>query len=483
MSYAKEVIMVNKSTLVILLLLTVFLQSMYFIIGQAEISLAENRALAVFKPFNIQNFVKGDFQDELEQALKDQVFKRQFMIETVNLIKSENRKYVNYALDLYKNNIFLADGETQEYNTEIIDNATSGTSATASNSSTTYQSSTSKSTTAKPTATVPKSTTVPSASSSTFKNWLVPVGNIYSMNDTDYLTRYPLLENTAYMQSIRIKGNQIKEMMSRHPAVKVYAYYLTKSEDLDWFNQSEKIKSFDYAAYVKANLSANVRFEKMVFTNMNEYMLASNKTDHHWNNQGSDRGYTEIYKMISQDFKLSDMKKPIKELDFNGLEWLGSKSGESGVKVTADKFKAYEYDLGPYQAYLGDEQKEIGDMQRYKYGDINRSASVDHYSKYYGSGEEGTSVKYVFNSNKYNLLLISDSNNKPLRRVLASHFNTTVILDYRALQKYDIDQVINTNKIDIVLFAAQCKYWADTNIAKINNGVLYTFKGYPVIRD
>lgn len=303
---------------------------------------------------------------------------------------------------------------------------------------------------------------------------LEPAGEMYRIKGTDYLVEYPLIEKTASKHAIDNKAYQIGEMLKRHPHLKVYAYYVTKAQNLNWFDRSENLTSFDYIGYLASNLPNEVRFDYLKFVDLDDYMAKSFKTDHHWNYQGSYQGYIDIYRMMSRDFNLSPLKEPVGVLDFSefgGAKFIGSYGGKSGgTRNEPDDFVAYEFDLAEYESYYGDEVKDLGMMNEYKQGNFKKELTTDHYTQYYGGFESQALIRHVFEGNDLNLLFIGDSNNRAIRRVIASHFHTTLFVEYRYLEKTDLDQLIKDYNIDCVLIMGQDRYWQDNR---------YVFKNYP----
>lgn len=474
--------MKTKMPVMIIFAVTALILAAYVVQEPKRISDAEGRMLTVFSDIKIGEFVNGSMQDHFEDALKDQIVQRRMMIETVNAWKGFSRKQYNAAvaqINKVKNAataLFPTPEESEPAGLPPIRIASRQDIATGSKDNTDERSR-GDSIVHETEVDVDENDAELSTGGSGYK--LEPVGDRYRIQGTDYLTLYPWMENEAYKKAIRVKTNQINEMAERFPHVRIYVYYMTKAEDLNWFNESEQITNFDYADYVRSRLTDQVTFKKLIFSNLEDYMEASYKTDHHYNHKGAHRVYTEIHEMISQDFDLSPVKEPIKEHDFGNLQWIGSTGKSAGVKVNPDVFQAYEYDLGNYKSYLNNEPFSSNRLTSYLQGNIARSPSKDQYALFYASTSRHL-VKHEFDGNEHNILFITDSNNRPMRDVLASHFKTMYMLEYTAMNDYDLDNIIKQNDIDIVLIAAQNRYWTDENIHRINNGKPYLFKGYPV---
>ena len=195
--------------------------------------------------------------------------------------------------------------------------------------------------------------------------------------------------------------------------------------------------------------------------------------------------------MLSKDIDLGDMKSP-KSLNKNSItydyKYLGSYGQILGdlYKGGYDEFSFYEYDLPSRSTYIIDSNlkeikaTKIGLMDEYINGDIDKDIGKDHYINMYGtakdeSGNSYADTDYSFviknnNSNKENLLMISDSYGRAIRDVLASQFNTTVYIDYRVLNKVPIDYLIEKYNITTILMNSNKTMWG-------NNEYFFTFRG------
>ncbi len=315
-----------------------------------------------------------------------------------------------------------------------------------------------------PTATAPKP-------SGDFEYWLVPDANIYRINGTNYLAYYPTLEKSTIKSDVRTRANQINEMAARHPDVKVYAYYITKTEDLDWFDESEGIKAFDYYHYMTSFFTDAIGFDKLDIETFADLEKMAYMTDHHWNHKGVQQGYEDTMKLLSVDFDLPPVKIPLEELDFGKkLTWLGSKFRKSGgiKNVDPDSFLAYKYDLGQYETYVSGVKTNIGRTSLYESGNAPLGNSTDHYDAYYGGHTD--LVEYEFPGNKYNCLMIGDSNCFPIRKLIASHFTKLYYIDKYVLSNYAIDDFIKDNDINAVVFMGQLDLFEKR---------AYQLQGYP----
>ncbi len=282
---------------------------------------------------------------------------------------------------------------------------------------------------------------------------------LYRINDSNWLTNdirsnydntTALLTNTA---------NRLKGIRSAHPELKIYSYYITRIGDCDWFGDSVQV--YDYASFYASQLSGSgIAFDRFELPDFDYYKETGYKTDFHANYKGSDTIYGDVYDLFAADFTLSPRRQPVKEMDFENLYFVGdllsadAYSAHSFTEDEMDIFKAYRYDVGPYTSYVDDQQMVLGLEEEYAAGQIQRDPHAGHQFIYYG-GQTGV-VRFEFNQpDKPNLLMVSDSQGRPSRVCIASHFNTTVYIDAKQWQNDDIDKLIEDYDIDAMLLIGQ----------------------------
>ena len=315
------------------------------------------------------------------------------------------------------------------------------------------------------------------------------IGQYELIDDTEYLTIFP--EVNKFDEKVLDKRKKQITYIHDKYNLNMYVYYVTQAYDTSWFDSYIGIKSADHYEEIKNILPNYIKTDYLVYEDLYDYMNIHYKTDHHWNHEGAKRGYESIYKMLSKDIDLGDMKSP-KSLNKNSItydyKYLGSYGQILGdlYKGGYDEFSFYEYDLPSRSTYIIDSNlkeikaTKIGLMDEYINGDIDKDIGKDHYINMYGtakdeSGNSYADTDYSFviknnNSNKENLLMISDSYGRAIRDVLASHFNTTVYIDYRVLNKVPIDYLIEKYNITTILMNSNKTMWG-------NNEYFFTFRG------
>ncbi|HWP51830.1 MAG TPA: hypothetical protein VN626_09055 [Clostridia bacterium] len=303
-----------------------------------------------------------------------------------------------------------------------------------------------------------------------FDNWqsLTPWGTVYRMNDTDWLTGFPYRRDEQAVTSYQCKAAEINRFAQQHPSAKIYVYYCSRAEDMSWFDLAEQTSSFSYSRLLEQNLDENIRFDKMKFADFSEYTRLMYKTDHHWNNLGARKGYTDLLCMLSEDFPLGAACPIGYTQDFGALKWCGSRARESALSVEPsgmDDFVVDRYMLNTHRMFFGDNEMAIGLEQAYDAGEINRDPSFDQYLNYFGF--ESKPIRLEFPIRKYNLLIVGDSFARAVRQPLASHFSTTVFINFRILEQVDLSAMLDEYDINAVLFMGQQDAWSGYFLEKV----------------
>ena len=171
-------------------------------------------------------------------------------------------------------------------------------------------------------------------------------------------------------------------------------------------------------------------------------------TDHHWKNTGSYRGYREVLKLLGCDeTPLQPRSERVLSDRFYGSYARGD------LSCYNDKFKVYEFDFPAMECRVdGYESENYGNQEYYLAGNM----PVEAYGKFYGldNGE----VFYSTNRpERENLLIIGDSYDNAIIRLLATHFNNTYSVDPRTYEVYlykpfSLEYYIEICEADKVLF-------------------------------
>ena len=305
------------------------------------------------------------------------------------------------------------------------------------------------------------------------------IGSYEEIEDTGYITLFP---DTAPLEPaiVEKRVEQIEKIHTEYPDVKIYTYYVTQAYDMPWFDDYIGMKVADHYKEISDAIPDYVNGGKLVYEDLDDYMNIHYKTDHHMNHRGADRCYRDIYGMMSRDMELGPMRKILSENDMSreyGIAYRGSYGQALGKLYDGyDDFSFYTYDLPGRETAVIDPStmkeipvERIGLYDDYLKGEFSKNPDADHYILMYGTavGKDGktyddNAFPYVIRNsrgNGKNLLITGDSYDRVIRDPLASHFDTTVYLDYRLLSSVPIDTIIETYDIDVVLISSHTRMW------------------------
>ncbi len=310
----------------------------------------------------------------------------------------------------------------------------------------------------------------------------------YRINDTDYVGKAPITQELVYEDegALDLSITHLKMLHFKYPDIKMYTYFVRQACDTPWFDDFLGTPSYDRFEFVTRYLPEYIKYDQFIFNDFEEYKEVAFASDHHWNYNGTRRGYEDIYAMMAEDLNLSPIKEPIKTWNFSelfGVKFYGSYAQKllSAYEVY-DDFIVHEYDLGERDCYAINPDKtsqetpiRLALWDEYKVGKIDQKAYYDHYINFYGTSTDLKNPKKTYaDSNRiyrienksddveHKLLWIGDSTQRSIRDVLATHFKTVIYIDYRIMNKVEIDKIIDKYEIDTLLIGSLPQsYWYD----------------------
>lgn len=317
------------------------------------------------------------------------------------------------------------------------------------------------------------------------------IGNYELIEDTGYITVRPSIDPMD-PGTVQQRISQLERLHANYPDLLMYTYFVSQAFDMPWFNDCIGATAADHYQEIEDAVPDYIRCGHLVYRDLDDYMNIHYKTDHHWNDRGADRGYQDIYSMMSRDISLSDLRRPTAENQVSktyDFKYLGSYGRSLGELYDGgyDEFSFFDYALPQREAAVIDPDtleelavSKIGLYDEYRHGEINKSIGTDHFIAMYGTAKDSAGKSYsdgvypfVIRSsegNGLNLLITGDSYDRAIRDALASHFDTTVYLDYRTLSKVPIDDIIERYHIDVMLISSHTSMWDSEEY-------FFTFKG------
>lgn len=257
-------------------------------------------------------------------------------------------------------------------------------------------------------------------------------------------------------EQFNAKAENYNSLFKAYPEIDFYAYYIEKDTDIN-FETGEKINADDYLfSLLDLDDSRKRSFEIESFQEFSDYFY---KTDHHWNYKGSYKAYLDVVNLLQAEGEPIEKGKEV----LISNEFMGSKAKASGSNVVTEPFYAYEFDFPAFQSIAGETKGNYG-MQE----DYISSSPVDSisYSGFYG-GDDGEIIFDSGNTDRDNILIIGESYDNAILKLLATHYNKTHSIDLRNYEHingspFDFRQYVEFNDIDKVLFIGNIDFYHST---------------------
>ena len=259
----------------------------------------------------------------------------------------------------------------------------------------------------------------------------------------DCLVTYPYGEER--MAALEHAAENYNRVFASRPEVEFFMYYVEREMDIN-FATGEK-PGFSRHFFELLNLPADNK-DAFSIDSFEQYYETFYRTDHHWNNIGSYQAYTELHKLLRcEDAPLCPTGERALGGKFNGSYARGD------LSCYEEQFNAYSFDFPVMECRVdGNEIDNYGSQDYYLAVDM----PMVSYGKFYG-GDNGEVFYSSNRPERENLLIIGDSYDNALIRLIATHFNDTYAVDPRDYEIYmhkpfSLDYYIDSFGVDKVLF-------------------------------
>ena len=256
-------------------------------------------------------------------------------------------------------------------------------------------------------------------------------------------------------RQFQVKADNYNEIFEKYPNIEFYAYYIEKDTDMN-FESGEKIHADEYLFSI-LNLD-DCRTRSFKIENFQEFSDYFYKTDHHWKHTGAYVAYKDIVELLGCE------EEPIKagKEVLISKEFMGSHSSTAGSKIISEPFYAYEFKFPKFKKITGSQNDGDYGLQE----DLIATAPVTSisYGQFYGS-DDGKLIFDTGKTNLDNILVIGNSYDNAILKLLATHFNKTHSIDLRNYEhfegrKFNFQQYVEENSIDKVLFVGNIDFYA-----------------------
>ncbi len=241
-------------------------------------------------------------------------------------------------------------------------------------------------------------------------------------------------------------------MFKKYSDKDFYIYYIEKDTDIN-FETGEKLGAFEY---LKNGL--NLPDEKMSAFKVDNFKdFAENfyRTDHHWKAAGSYKGYLEVIRLLGKEGALSPEGEYTLPEPFSG-----SKAQSSDAASYSEDFVAFKYNFPEMDITVNETANSTyGEQDAYKNGGEQHS----NYGLFYG-GDMGEIIFDTNSPEKEDILIIGESYDNAILKLLSTHFNKTYSIDLRYYQplvgkEFHLKQYLNEKNIKKVLLIGNIDYF------------------------
>lgn len=252
------------------------------------------------------------------------------------------------------------------------------------------------------------------------------------------------------------KISALNETFARHPALDFYVYYIEKDTDID-FETGEKSGLSEYLLHGLTLPDG----QKGVFS-VDSYSTFAEKffkTDTHWNFLGSYEGYRQLHSLLGcQGAPL----EPAGDAVLVGDGFSGVKAFYVGAKdVLTEEFYAYPYDFPEMTVTInGTPAEDYGNQTAFLSGQTDMTLS---YGAFYGE-DNGETILSTGTQGRGNILVLGESFDNAILKLLASHYDTLYSVDLRYYehsmgQAFDLSSYTAGHEISSVLLVGNIDYF------------------------
>jgi len=249
-------------------------------------------------------------------------------------------------------------------------------------------------------------------------------------------------------EGIDAKMANIAAQIKAHPNVDFYAYFIERDTEFD-FETGTDNGSYEYLRQAFAGLDVPYgAFRTQSYEDYHRYFFM---TDHHWNCYGSYAAYPQVLSLLG----IEEAPLPVEREWLLDYDYYGSKTIARGAnKLLTEPFPAYEFDYPEMEITINGQSAADYGRQKDYLQESGRPDSIS-YGDFYG-GDSGEVIFDTHRSDRPNLLIVGESYDNPLLKLLAGHYGKTCSIDLRNyeammgepfafsdyLEEHDITQVL-----------------------------------------
>lgn len=269
----------------------------------------------------------------------------------------------------------------------------------------------------------------------------------------DFYIRNLVEENEEDLITTANRGYNIKLISEAYPDVSVYVYKPTRLEETNlldsrWVYSQGYVYDYEF----EGQLGDNVTYRSLSIESVEQFDDYFYDTDIHWTPYGAYQGYTDIIMMLNETFDLGDAKSIESEVCYEE-RFYGSLANKIGQTTEAEAI--CDITLSGIGEYSYSENGQDISIDAVKQGYIlnDYDSLYSDYDNYFGDNPYERIFDFGENTG-VNALFFVDSFINVNKVWLASHFDTTIMLDMRTVpdvDTFDLDDYMGTYEIDVII--------------------------------
>lgn len=264
---------------------------------------------------------------------------------------------------------------------------------------------------------------------------------------------YAPMELEPLQEQLDAKAENYNQIFEAFPQLDFYAYYIEKDTDIN-FETGEQSGIGAYAlGQLELPEAHKAIYRTEDYASFREHFY---KTDHHWSYKGSYQAYLELRELLGiEEAALEPQETVTVSHDFSG-----SKNSEAGARLFSEDFIAYRFDYPEMNITVnGSPAADYGSQEAY----LSGQALDVKYGTFYG-GDDGEIIFDTGRTDRENILIIGESYDNAVLKLLASHYGRTYSVDLRYYshyfnQEFDLSAYVEANDIDGVLLIGNVDFY------------------------
>jgi len=236
------------------------------------------------------------------------------------------------------------------------------------------------------------------------------------------------------------------------PDTEFFLYYIEKDTDLD-FETGEKGRFYEtLCAGLTLPAERTARFQIDSFEQFRENFY---QTDHHWNYNGSYRGYGQVMELLGCEDALIE---PAELVTLPG-QFSGSKASMSGA-MYSETFSAYRFRYPAMEITVnGHPAADYGNQEGY----LSGLWGTPTYGEFYG-WDDGEVIFDTGRPEREDILVIGESYDNAVLKLIASHYNRTHSIDLRYYaatmgKEFSLGEYLREHEIGKVLLIGNVDFY------------------------